>query len=286
MANEDMKDVWEGNADLWVRLSPVFDSVFEPVTAALAAALDGLEPGSRVLDVGCGSGTLLAAAVERGADVVGVDISAPMAAAARERVPEAEVVVADAESADLLGAAPGDPFAHVISRFGVMFFSDSGAAFANIRGATAPGAPLTFMCWRSRDENPMFTQGIDGLLARLEPPPPPPVPGAPGPTAFADPDRLRSLLEGAGWADVVIEPFDFTCDFSKLGGDGIEERVAVILGNEGGRRAQAQLEDRLGPDGWATVVDELRAELRDGLVDGAVRFPGACWLVRAGNPGA
>ena len=39
MANEDMKDVWEGNADLWVRLSPVFDSVFEPVTAALTAAL-------------------------------------------------------------------------------------------------------------------------------------------------------------------------------------------------------------------------------------------------------
>lgn len=286
MANDDMRGVWEGNADLWVRLSPVFDSVFEPVTAALMTALDGLEPGSRALDVGCGSGTLLAAAVERGADVVGVDISAPMAAAARERVPEAEVLVADAESVDLLGAAPGDPFALVISRFGVMFFSDPVAAFANIRAAAAPGAPLTFMCWRSREENPMFTQGIDGLTARLERPPPPALPGAPGPTAFADPDRLRSLLEGSGWGEVSVEPFDFTCDFSKRGGDGVEERLAVILGNEGGRMARAQLEERLGPEGWATVLEEVKAELRADLVDGGIRFPGACWFVRARNPGA
>ena len=280
-----MRDVWEGNANLWVRLEPLFDSVFEPVTEQLTATLGGLEPGARVLDVGCGSGTLLAAAAERGAAAVGVDISPPMAAAARRRVPQAEVLVADAESADLLAAAPGEPFARVISRFGVMFFSDPGAAFANIRAAAAPGASITFMCWRSREENPMFTQGIDGLTARLDPPPPAALPGAPGPTAFADPDRLRSLLAGSGWSEISIEPFDFTCDFSKRGGDGVEERLAVILGNEGGRMAQEQLEQQLGADGWESVLEELRAELRESRVDGAIRFPGACWLVHARNPG-
>ncbi len=263
----------------------LFDSVFEPVTEVLTGTLSGLEARERVLDVGCGSGTLLAAVVERGAAAGGGDISPPMAEGARARVPEAEVLVADAQTADLLAVAPGGPFARVISRFGVMFFSDSQAAFANIRSAAATGAPLTFMCWRSREENPMFTQGIDGLTARLDPPPPAALPGAPGPTAFADPDRLRSLLAGSGWSEISIEPFDFTCDFSKRGGDGVEERLAVILGNEGGRRARAQLEERLGSDGWEAVVEEVRAELRGALVDGAIRFPGACGFVRARERG-
>ena len=276
-----MEQVWAANAALWVRMEPMFDSVFEPVTEALLTALGDLEPRTRLLDVGCGSGSLLVETTRWGADAVGVDISAPMVEAARRRVPAAQVLVADAESADLLALADGDPFAQVISRFGVMFFADPGAAFANIRSATAPGAALTFMCWRSREENAMFTQGIESLTQRLDPPPPPPAPGEPGPTAFADAERLRSVLEGAGWGSVSIEPFDFTCDFSKLGGDGVEERLAFILGNEGGRRARARLEAELGAEGWDRVLDDLRAELRAELVDGAVRFPGACWLVRA-----
>ena len=52
----------------------------------------------------------------------------------------ATVVIADAQTADLLAAAPGEPFDRVVSRFGVMFFVEPEAAFANIRSATAPGA--------------------------------------------------------------------------------------------------------------------------------------------------
>ena len=280
-----MKEVWAANAALWFHLEPVLDSVFEPVTDAILVAAGDFEPGARLLDIGCGSGSLLAATSSRGAAVVGVDISEPMIEAARRRVPEASALVADAEFDDLLAAAPGDPFAKVISRFGLMFFADPGAAFANIRRACSAGAALTIMCWRSFAENPMFTLGSDPLIKRLEQPPTPPEPGAPGPTAFAERDRLRSLLEGAGWDSVSIEPFDFVCDFSKRGGDGVEERLAFILGNEGGRRARAELEPRLGSAGWEEVVDEVRAELRGELDGGAVRFPGACWFVRARNPG-
>ena len=278
-----MKQEWGANAVGWVENEAVFDSIFAPVTAAILEAVGSVEAGSRLLDVGCGSGTLLAAAEGMGAAAVGIDISEAMAQAARRRAPGAEVLVADAQTADLLAEAPGSPFEHVISRFGVMFFSDPTRAFANIRRASAPGARLTFACWRGPDENPMFTFGFDAFERRLDPLPAPHEPGAPGPMAFAASDRLRDLLGTAGWDDTAIEPFDFVCDYSRLGGDGVEERIATVLSSTGGRKARERLEPKLGSEGWADVVDEVRADLRGNLLDGAVRFPGACWLVTGRN---
>jgi hypothetical protein len=132
----------------------------------------------------------------------------------------------------------------------------------------------------------MFSFGFEPFERRLGPPSDPPDPTAPGPMAFADPDRLRSLLSGAGWESISIDPFDFTCDFTRLGGDGVEERISTVLGSSGGRRARSRLVPEVGPEGWAAVVDEVRALLRDNLVDGGVRFPGACWLVRGRNTDA
>ncbi|WP_246219642.1 class I SAM-dependent methyltransferase [Phytoactinopolyspora halotolerans] len=278
--NEQMRQIWADGAAGWVENERIFDAVFAPVTAAILDHAD-VRPGRRLLDVGCGSGTLLAAGAAAGANVVGIDISEGMAAAAQRRVPDATIVVGDAQVADLLGEAPGAPFDRVLSRFGVMFFDEPAAAFANIRRSTGPGARMTFACWRGREENPMFTLGTSLLVERLDPPPEPPAPGAPGPHAFADPDRLRALLAGAGWTDITVNAFDFECDYGIDGSDGVEERLATILGTTTGRLARAQVEPRLGPDGWAAALDEVRAELRRHRVRGTVRFPGATWLVTA-----
>ncbi|NEE01901.1 class I SAM-dependent methyltransferase [Phytoactinopolyspora halotolerans] len=275
-----MRQIWADGAAGWVENERIFDAVFAPVTAAILDHAD-VRPGRRLLDVGCGSGTLLAAGAAAGANVVGIDISEGMAAAAQRRVPDATIVVGDAQVADLLGEAPGAPFDRVLSRFGVMFFDEPAAAFANIRRSTGPGARMTFACWRGREENPMFTLGTSLLVERLDPPPEPPAPGAPGPHAFADPDRLRALLAGAGWTDITVNAFDFECDYGIDGSDGVEERLATILGTTTGRLARAQVEPRLGPDGWAAALDEVRAELRRHRVRGTVRFPGATWLVTA-----
>ena len=75
-----------------------------------------------------------------------------------------------------------------------------------------------------------------------------------------------------------------TCDYGLDGSDGVEERLTTVLGNMTGRAAREQLEPRLGADGWAGVLDDVRAELRRHLVDGTVRFPAATWLVTANNP--
>ncbi len=90
MANESMRDDWATGGEGWVRNERIFDAAFAPFTAAILGAAD-LGSARRVLDVGCGSGTLLDAAVAAGADAVGVDISSAMVEAARRRVPTATV---------------------------------------------------------------------------------------------------------------------------------------------------------------------------------------------------
>ncbi|GAA5155642.1 class I SAM-dependent methyltransferase [Nocardioides marinquilinus] len=283
MANEAMREQWTAGAAGWVENESLFDTVFAPVTAAILDAA-GFEAGQRVLDVGCGSGTLLAAAAAADAEPVGVDVSPGMVEGARRRVPGAVVVVADAQTAPLLEEAPGRPFERVVSRFGVMFFDDPTAAFANLRAACAPGARLAFACWRGEEENPMFTLGTEALLAQMAEPSAAAAPGAPGPTAFADPDRLSALLAEAGWGEVATAPLDAVADYGAVpgfGADGVEARLTASLATSTGRRARAELEPRLGEAGWAALLDDVRTDLRRHLDDGVIRFPLACWLVTA-----
>lgn len=281
MANEQMRAYWAVGGEGWVAHRDLFDSELAAFADAVLAAADP-GPGDRVLDIGCGTGILLAEATARGASGTGVDISPVMIEGARAHVPAATFTVADAQTDDL---SPGGPFTKVISRFGVMFFDDPTAAFANIRRAAAPGADLVFACWRAPEENPMFTMGTSVLLDRMDPRPPPPDPTAPGPSAFADRSRLESILSGAGWDEIAIEAFDATCDYGDEGSDGVEERLTMVLNTGGGRMAQDQLEPALGPDGWSALLDDVRSELRAHLVDGTLQFNGATWLATARNPG-
>ena len=282
MTNEGMRANWTTGGEGWVRNERIFDAIFTPFTAALLDVAD-LASARRVLDVGCGGGTLLAAAVDAGADAVGVDISPTMTEAAQRRVPTATVITDDAQSADLLAAAPGAPFDRIVSRFGVMFFSDPVAAFANLAAASASGGRLAFVCWRA-DQLDVFSLGLAPLLARYDGEPPLPQVGAPGPLGLADRDHLAHVLTAAGWVDLSIEPVDGVSDYAIDGSDGVEERLAVALSGMAGRAAQAQLEPTLGPAGWAAALDEVRAELRRHLVDGALRVTNGIWVVTAANP--
>lgn len=277
MGNERMRATWAEGGVGWVAHERVFDAVFAPVTAELLRVAD-LGPGQRVLDVGCGSGTLLEAGVAAGAGMVGVDISEAMVEAARRRAPAATVLLADAQTTDLLDAGPFD---QVVSRFGVMFFADPVEAFTRLRAATAEGALLTVACWRTQEENQMFLLGTELLTRQLPPAAEPGSPYAPGPTAFADPDHVRRVLAAAGWTGVEVTAFDFTCDFG-TGEQAVEDRLATILAGTLGRQARAALEPDLGPGAWDALVEEVRGVLRAALdTDGRLSFPGAAWTVTA-----
>jgi SAM-dependent methyltransferase len=273
-ANAAQIDYWNATAGrIWAQFQDHLDRQIAPLGLE---ALRVLAPraGERVLDVGCGCGqtTLdLATRVGTTGRVTGVDISEPMLAVARARQSPAsaaqpEFLDVDAQTADL-GEGGLDA---VFSRFGVMFFSDPPAAFANLRKALKPGGRLTFVCWRPYAENLWMRTPMEAAQPFL-PPMAPADPTAPGPFAFADPQRIQSILQAAGFEDIRITPFD-----AMIGGGSIEETLDLTF--------------RVGPLGSAlrdaphlapTVREAVRARLSDFATPQGVLMPAAVWIVQA-----
>jgi SAM-dependent methyltransferase len=151
-----------------------------------------------------------------------------------------------------------------------MFFSDPVAAFANIRASLKPGGRLAFVCWRALNENPWMQAPLQAALPLL-PPLAPPDPAAPGPFAFADPSRVRSILADSGYGSVTINPFD-----ADIGGEDLDQTLKLAL--------------RIGPLGRAlrehpefvgNVTDAVRDVLSEYLTSNGVRMPAAVWIALA-----
>jgi SAM-dependent methyltransferase len=198
-----------------------------------------------------------------------------MLARAAERVEALGLANARLELADAAtyGFAPGSADL-VFSRFGVMFFEDPAGAFGNIRGALAPGGRLVFACWQRLADNPWFAVPIAAARAHL-PPQPPADPDAPGPFAFADPERVRGILASAGFGVVRIEPHETAM---RLGGPGDLERMvdgAVEMGPV--LRLLAGADDAARATVRAAVRDALASHMKP---DG-VTLPGSVWFVAA-----
>lgn len=254
----------------WADLQAPLDRQLAPLGRRVMAELD-LGPGRRVLDVGCGSGETTLELAATGAEAVGVDISRPMLEVARARskaLANVSFVEADAQA----HAFAAGSFDAVFSRFGVMFFADPGAAFANLRTALKPGGKLAFVCWRKPDESPMLTAPMAAALQHVAAPPAPPAdPHAPGPFAFADPDRLRGILAGAGFRDIAITPHD-----QPIGGNDLDTtlNLALKVGPLG-----ALL--RENPAKREAVVGAVRALLAAHDGPDGVKLDSGTWIVTA-----
>jgi ubiquinone/menaquinone biosynthesis C-methylase UbiE len=167
-------------------------------------ALDAarLAAGEAVLDIGCGCGAttlLVAERVGLRGLVVGVDVSAPMLARARERARAAGHVQVRFEQGDAqTHSLEARRYDALVSRFGVMFFDDPVLAFSHLRGSLRGGGRLAFVCWQAPERNPWIEIPAKAVahLVPIEPF----VEGVPGPFAFASRERILNILTRAGFA--------------------------------------------------------------------------------------
>ena len=272
--------LWNGRAGrAWVDAQASLDVILQPFEDRL---VDEVRAGSaqRVLDVGCGTGaTTLAVArllASAKGQCVGVDISEPMVAAARERARResspATFICADAQRHAFEPAS----FDMIISRFGIMFFDSPVQAFENLRQAARGGAALRALAWRSPAENPFMTTA-ERAAAPLLPNLPARQPGAPGQFAFADRERVSSILEESGWTGVDIQPMDVECAMPEKDLNGYFTRlgpVGLMLQEEPDEHRRAQ------------VIETVRTAFKPFVRGGEVRFTAACWMIGAHAPSA
>ena len=274
--NADQIAYWNGpGGEHWTERQPLQDILLAPISQILIDSA-AANPGERIIDVGCGCGSTsiaLAQAVAPSGFVLGIDISAPMLARARQLAPKTlpvDFVLADAT------VHPFDPasFDLLVSRFGVMFFAEPALSFANLRHALKPAGRLAFACWREPRENPMLMTPLQAAYKHV-PKLPQPGPEDPGPFSFASEERVKRILREAGFVDVAIVPRNLSLDIAI--GRGLEAAVqgAIEIGP-----ASRALHDH-PEDVRAAAKESIREALKPFVRGESVPLPAAIWIVTA-----
>jgi SAM-dependent methyltransferase len=274
--NADQIAYWNGpGGQHWADRQATQDVVLAPVSEVLIDRARA-KAGERIVDVGCGCGAIAIALAQKigpAGNVLGIDISAPMLARARQLAP------ADAPIDFVLADATVYPFEParidlLVSRFGVMFFADPALSFANLRKALRLSGRLAFACWREPRENPFFMAPLQAVYKHA-PRLPQPGPEDPGPFAFASEQRVHRVLGEAGFTGIAMEPCNLALDIAV--GRGLDTAVQSAL--EIGPSARALAEQ--SPEVRAAATDSIREALAPFAKGQSVPLPASIWIVTA-----
>jgi SAM-dependent methyltransferase len=251
----------------------------------MAMRLHPPEPGSRMLDIGCGFGDTtqqLAALVGPEGEAVGVDVSEPFVEASIEEAAEAGVRNVDFFATDVQVGDLRGPYDYAFSRMGLMFFANPVQALRNIRVALRPGGRLVGVVWRRKLDNDWVHRAEQVAEQYLEEPEEPEdVRCGSGPFSMANADTVSEQLQIAGF-----ETPTFTrCDLPiKIGNDldrAVELNMALGPAAELLRICPADEVERLRP----RVQQEIREVLADYVQpDGEVSAPASTWIIQATLP--
>lgn len=281
IANADQFAAWNGpEGEHWAREQGTASQDIHDALFAAAA----IRPGDRVLDIGCGTGraTRVAARAAQRGEALGIDLSAPMleqarALAAREGIANVRFVQGDAQTRRFTPAA----FDVVISEFGIMFFADPEAAFANIGLALRSGGRLVFVCPREPERQEWYRVPLARLPERAAADQDASggcgsAPEGPGMFSLAERERIVDVLTGAGFVDVAPEPIAVDMDF----GVDTAEAARFFLGTG---PVQALIAGQHGLS-ESHVVSLLVEDLQPYQTPLGVRLRGDLWLVTASRP--
>jgi ubiquinone/menaquinone biosynthesis C-methylase UbiE len=274
--NADQIAYWNGpGGQHWTDRQQAQDTLLAPVSDILIDRAKA-RTGERIIDAGCGCGaTAIAFAQKVGptGHVLGIDISAPMLARARQIAPAGlpvDFVLADAT----VYRFDQSSFDLLVSRFGVMFFAEPAVSFANLRGALRPSGRLAFACWREPRDNPWLMMPLQAVYKHA-PKLPQLGPEDPGPFAFASEARVNRILSEAGFAGIKMERCDLSLDVAI--GRGFEAAVETAL--EIGPASRALAEQP--PDVVAAATDSIREALTPFVRGKSVLLGGSIWIVTA-----
>jgi SAM-dependent methyltransferase len=269
-ANTEQLAAWNGDEGAyWAAHAEYFDRAVAGHDGPFMVAA-AIQPTDHVLDVGCGNGqnTRDAARLARYGSALGVDLSAAMLdyatkAAEAEGLGNVSFLQADAQ------IYPFEPasFDVAVCRTAAMFFADPVAALANVGRALRPGGRLAILTWQPLAANEWLVTIATALAAGREPRIPPP--GA-GPFALSDPDRIRALLDEAGFGEVDVVGNEAPMWFGSDTADAYE----FILGQMGWMLEGLD-------DGRAAALDALRAAAAAHETPDGVTFASATWITTA-----
>ncbi|MEW5841272.1 MAG: methyltransferase domain-containing protein [Thermoproteota archaeon] len=183
-------------------------------TKELADAAD-IRSGHAVLDVACGTGAVSSEVSKRlGPDgtLAGFDFARGALEIARANNPQGHFAEMDAEHP---GLRPG-LFDRVVCQYALMFFPEPAGALAQIRGLMKRGGKgrLAVAVHGDAKGVPYFGIMMDAITRHV---PGIGQEGAPTVTRLGDPDRLKSVIESAGFVDVSVRRFTFEYDAGTFG---------------------------------------------------------------------
>jgi SAM-dependent methyltransferase len=266
-ADQEVIERWQRAARGWSARANEIRTFGMPVSAWLIDQL-ALQPGQRVLELAAGpgdTGFMAAELVSPGGTLISTDGVGPMLDIARNRARSMEIPNVEFKQLDLqwidLETASVDA---VLCRWGLMFAPDPGASLQEMRRVLRPGGRVALAVWAEPERNPWATIPTRALveLGHAEPPDP----NAPGMFVLADAERLRGLLEDAGFVDPAVEPIALTRT-----DDGIAHFIQETLDLS---IPVAEVRDRLSEEQWSAVEARIAELAGPFLTDGeGLTFP-------------